>query len=260
MKWQTLSASVIGSNHQRGQLPCQDAHGVRVLSDEAVIIAVADGLGSAAWAEQGAQMAVTTALATLESALADHASAQSASWTDIVPAAFGAAYTALEHQAQATNRPLRDYATTLIVAALTPAGISVGQVGDGGVVVQFADGQLRTLSSPQRGEFANETLPLTAPDALTAVCYTNWAAPVQALAVFTDGLQQLCLEATTYSPYAPFFQPLFCQLQTPLDNAEAEQALLDFLQSERISKRTDDDRTLVLVGQIMAQEKLELVA
>jgi hypothetical protein len=36
-----------------------------------------------------------------------------------------------------------------------------------------------------------------------------------------------------------------------LDKAEAEPALLDFLQSERISKRADDDKTLVLAGQIM---------
>ncbi len=258
MKWQTLGASVIGSSHRRGQLPCQDAHEVRQLAQDVVILAVADGLGSAAWADQGAQTAVAAALTRLETTLADQYPTELECWAQLLPPAFAAARTALEGLPQAPATLLRDYATTLIVALVTPNGLSIGQLGDGAVVVQSADGQLQTLSRPQRGEFANETLPLTAPDALAAVCYTNWAEPIQALAAFTDGLQQLCLETGTYLPYAPFFQPLFGQLQAPLDRIEAEQALTDFLQSERISKRADDDKTLVLVGQLLAQERPEL--
>ena len=73
---------------------------------------------------------------------------------------------------------------------------------------------------------------------------------MQALAIFTDGLQNLCLEAGSYAPYHPFFVPLFTQICAALDPTEAEAALVDFLQSERVTKRSDDDKTLVLLGRV----------
>ena len=73
---------------------------------------------------------------------------------------------------------------------------------------------------------------------------------MQALAIFTDGLQNLCLEAGSYAPYHPFFAPLFTQICAPLDPTEAEAALVNFLQSERVTKRSDDDKTLVLLGRV----------
>ena len=69
------------------------------------------------------------------------------------------------------------------------------------------------------------------------------------LVKFTDGLQNLCLATADYTPYQPFFAPLFAQIGTPLNRREAEAALVGFLQSERLSKRAEDDKTLVLLGQ-----------
>ena len=61
-KWIVLGASVTGSSHLKASLPCQDAHAYCLVGDSTLIIAVADGLGSAAHAEIAAQIAVSAAL------------------------------------------------------------------------------------------------------------------------------------------------------------------------------------------------------
>jgi hypothetical protein len=48
-----------------------------------------------------------------------------------------------------------------------------------------------------------------------------------------------------YEPHAPFFRPLFAFAMESTDSAAAE-PLAAFLASERVTRRTDDDKTLVL--------------
>ncbi|MEZ4869215.1 MAG: PP2C family serine/threonine-protein phosphatase [Caldilineaceae bacterium] len=248
-QWQMLAASIPGAGHLRYGLPCQDAHRVEPLAG-GVVAAVADGLGSAACAERGAQVAVNVAITHLQEALAADQPMDAAIWTQVLQQVFAGAREALVALAAADDRAVADYATTLIVIVVTDEWLALGQLGDGAVVVQGTEGTPVTLSQPQRGEYANETWPLTHPEALAAVYYLCRPEPVQAVALFTDGVQNLCLTAADYTPYQPFFTPLFTQLAAPLDRAEAEAALAAFLQSERISKRSDDDKTLVLLGQV----------
>ncbi len=249
-QWQMIAASVPGESHLRRGMPCQDAHRVEELDKEGMVAAVADGLGSAPLAERGAQVAVDVAVTTLCATLDRRLPKQEKAWVKALHQAFVTAQSALVALAAAEARPLADYATTLIVVAVTKRWLAVGQVGDGAVVAQLADGVMTILTRPQRGEFANETRPLTSPDALAAITYVCRPSQVQALALFTDGVQQLCLDSTDYTPYQPFFAPLFAQICQPLNRWEAEAALITFLQSERLGKRSDDDKTLALLGQV----------
>jgi serine/threonine protein phosphatase PrpC len=61
-KWRVVGASVVGTAHEKTGQPCQDAHGWRILPDNVLIAAVADGAGSAALGEIGAQVAVRAVL------------------------------------------------------------------------------------------------------------------------------------------------------------------------------------------------------
>ena len=252
-QWQMIAASVPGASHLGRGMPCQDAHRVEELPTGGMVAAVADGLGSAALAERGAQVAVDMAVTTLRAALRRGLPKQERGGLMALQQAFAAARTALVALASAEDHPLADYATTLIVAAVTKQWLAVGQVGDGAVVARLATGATVTLSKPQRGEFANETRPLTSADALAATTYVCRAGQVRALALFTDGVQQLCLEGTDYTPYQPFFAPLFAQICQPLNRRAAEAALITFLQSERLNRRSDDDKTLALLGQVAAK-------
>jgi hypothetical protein len=62
----------------------------------------------------------------------------------------------------------------------------------------------------------------------------------------TDGLQRLALDFTARTPHLPFFQPLFAALRAAPDVESLAGPFREFLDSQRINERTDDDKTLVL--------------
>lgn len=246
--WRVVSAAVQGTSHQKQGLPCQDKLAIRVLPGGKLAIALSDGAGSADQAETGAQQAVEAALDALGSGEVDETDGDEASWEERVWSAFDLARQSLEELAEEQGEPLRAYAATLTCLLLGADRLVIGQIGDGAVVVKGPDGELFTATHAQRGEYANETCFLTQEDALEQVEIQVIESPVQALAVMSDGLTRLALKMPSYEPHAPFFQPLFDFLDSSVEGgAAAEKQLADFLASERVCARTDDDKALGLV-------------
>ncbi len=241
MTWRAYGASVRGTGHTRTKLPCQDAHGWRFLPS-GIACAVADGLGSAARADAGAQMVVVAALDSLAASPASDIGAA----VDVLRAAFVAAREALVKASG--DALLHDFATTLLLAVATADWIAVGHIGDGAAVGRWADGRLETLSLPERGEYSNETTPVTADDALDRLRIAVWPAPVQALVLFSDGLQAVALDFGSGAPFAPFFVPFLQALADPFDPAATGERLAAFLESPRVCARTDDDKTILVAG------------
>lgn len=254
MKWQAVGASVQGTSHTNGNTPCQDSHAYLVAKDY-VIAAVADGLGSAAVSEQGSRLAVETALHSLNRALTARTPSSSKTWTEALEDSFSLARQGIERTAETNGLPLREYGTTLISLAITSDWVAVGHLGDGAVVGLDDDGRLETISPPQRGEYANEVTPLTADDALKLTRFTVKRKSMTAVALITDGLQMLSLNSAHHEPYSPFFTPFFESICQNLDSAETSQQLERFLTSERVCERTDDDKTLVVVGKVCPSER-----
>ena len=57
---------------------------------------------------------------------------------------------------------MKDYATTLVVAIASPAGLVTAQVGDGAIVVRDAETSSWNCPSwPQQGEYASTTFFIT---------------------------------------------------------------------------------------------------
>jgi hypothetical protein len=138
----------------------------------------------------------------------------------------------------------RDYASTLLVVVATPSATTVGQIGDGAIVVD--DGELRAATWPQQGEYANTTHFLVDGDALERLV-TAAGGPARSVAVLSDGLQSLALRYDTRAPYEPFFAPFFAYLASaPKPDAEVEEELRAYLDSPAVNARTDDDKSLVL--------------
>ncbi|MHC1740057.1 MAG: PP2C family serine/threonine-protein phosphatase [Anaerolineaceae bacterium] len=246
MIWKSTGVSVIGTSHVKIGKPCQDSHAIQSLNNGCLIGVVADGLGSAEKSEIGSKLAVQTAMAVLGAGLIVCIPESDEAWQALLSKAFFEARAALEAEAANLKLELRDLGTTLICFIAANGNIAIGQIGDGAVVVQFTNGTLATVSSPQRGEFANETVPLTMDNALQRVCYHVQPAQIKNIAAFSDGLQNLALVTATYEPFAPFFTPLFDYLAATADTAVMPAKLQDFLSSERICGRTDDDKTLLL--------------
>jgi hypothetical protein len=244
--WRVVGASNSGTSHLRQGLPCQDAH-YWVQSGKLLIAAVADGAGSASLAEVGSQLAVKTAVDFLLLQSQGNVKAENP-WKDWLLCTFEAALAALKDEAEKRSANLSDLATTLIVSVAAPDFVAVAQIGDGAVVVGDRSGQIASLSAPSQAEYLNETTFLTAPDALVQVQFQVWPYPPRHLALLTDGLQMLALKMPTGEPHPPFFTPLFRFVETVEDKDAAQAQLLAFLGGERVTQRTDDDVTLLLVA------------
>jgi serine/threonine protein phosphatase PrpC len=258
MKWQAIGASVRGTSHVRTDLPCQDAHEYRILSDECLLAAVADGLGSASHSKEGAKIAIKAALDLLEQSLSVESISNPEEWNEILKKAFSCAAKKLQETANETGIALREYGTTLMVAVVQNDWLAIGHLGDGAVVAMLSNGEMKTISAPQRGEYANEVMPLTGQGALDSVHVTIHPSEIEALALLTDGLQNLCIQNQTSEPYMQFFTPFFDAIKKTLDIEETSKKLTEFLDSDRVCSKTDDDKTLVVVGKIQHEGIAEI--
>ena len=246
--WRVVGAAVAGESHKRNGLPCQDYQSSLLLpcgEGQALLIALADGAGSAEFSELGARLAVESALQALESSLTSADSIHS-DFESCMRLAFESAQRALLELAVEDEIPLRSLATTLTCVVAVDGFLTAGQLGDGSVVVQTADEELVAVTQPQRGEYANETYFLVQDDALEHLQVQVLHYPVRGLAVLSDGLMRLALQMPANRPHEPFFKPLFAFATSWEDPEAAAGQLASFLSSERVSARTDDDKSLVL--------------
>jgi serine/threonine protein phosphatase PrpC len=258
LSWQVVGAAVEGISHQKLGLPCQDALDYRITPGGALLVALADGAGSAQRADLGARCAVDAALEALSVGLEEVSGQDADALEDLVQNAFEAARCGLELLAEEEQQDLRDFASTLTCAVVLPDRLAIGQLGDGAIVVRDEEGNYFTATRAQRGEYANETYFLSQEDALEHLEIVVIDGPVQALAAMSDGLTRLALKMPSYEPHVPFFQPLFAYIEgvPPANlNGSAEQQMAAFLASERVSARTDDDKTLVLAIRVSTPEE-----
>lgn len=175
--WQSLHEAVVGLSHRNASppLPCQDAALARSLPRPTLLIA--DGAGSSAVSEIGAQAVITAVarlLHTLDRQLAsllddplsaahsaDHAQQARHFALLLVKHARGV----LEDLAAQQRRPQRDFRCTLLLMVLGETSALWLKLGDGALVYERvsaeADGEMRTvlctLGEPGKGEFANTT-------------------------------------------------------------------------------------------------------
>ncbi len=247
MQWRVVAASVCGTSHVKNQQLCQDAHHWQTLSDNVLVVAAADGAGSASMGKIGAMVAVETAIENISSKevtqriLADDSVVQL-----LLTEAMLAAKTAVEEEAVACDTQPSDLASTLIIMIATPEMVAVGQIGDGVAVANDDMGNLIALTTPDNGEYINETCFLTSPGSIDTAQLKLWRQAIVNIGVLTDGLQMLAMNMAVGVPHKPFFLPLFDFASNVEDKIVAKEQLVKFLRSDRIAQRTDDDLTLVI--------------
>ncbi len=249
MGWRVAAMTSRGARHEKTGQPCQDAHGWRAWPDGTLAIAVADGAGSASLAEVGAAIAVQSALKFLETTITSPAPKEGFLWRAWLEQTMQMAREAVVAEAMSRHRPLRDFATTLLLMLASPNLVAAAQIGDGAVVVAAPDSPLECVTRPAiGGEYLNETLFLTSGDSLAQVQYGVRETAVRQLAVFSDGLQMLALKMPAATPHAPFFNPLWRLVEPQANPVASGESLAQFLKSPRLAERTDDDLTLVLAA------------
>jgi serine/threonine protein phosphatase PrpC len=247
--WKLAATSQRGLSHELDGRPCQDAHSVAMASKETLVIVVADGAGSARFAEVGADLAVRTSTEALCRQLAAPGpKPEDACLERLLIETVAAVRTALETEAIRRDVPLRELATTLILVIVTPEFVAAAQVGDGAAVVGDRDGKIVGLTLPQLGEYVNEAVFVISPDAMQATQISIWHGETANVAVFSDGLQMICLDMPDCTPHQGFFSPLFNLISEREEGLEVTDELAAFLNSQRVREVTDDDLTLVLAS------------
>ncbi|MTJ55043.1 protein phosphatase 2C domain-containing protein [Anabaena sp. UHCC 0253] len=248
-QWRIVAASICGTSHSKNQQLCQDAHHWQVLANNVLLVAAADGAGSAKLGKVGSMIAVETAIEHLAmQEIGGFVLANDHLLQNLLTDALLVARKAIESEADAGKNQPQDLATTLILMIATPQMVAVAQIGDGLAVAKNSTDNLIALTIPSSGEYINETTFLTSPDALETAQIKVWREEIVNVGVLTDGLQMLALNMIVGEPHKPFFFPLFEFVANAEDRILAKEHLVRFLSSEKITQRTDDDLTLVLAA------------
>ena len=237
--WKLVYGSVRGTSHVRSGQPCQDYCAATVVGTT-VVVACADGAGSAELSHLGSRSAVERFLEEAAQGFAGTTPARDviASWVD------GARGRVLEEAATQGSTP-RQLACTLLGALVSDDWAAFVQIGDGAIVFDGEAGY-ELAFWPDNGEYANTTRFLTDDDYRDHLRIEIVDRPISELAALTDGLQMLALDFGITRVHDRFFAPLF---RTVRDGPSAEAlraSLLDFMDSKRVNERTDDDKTLLL--------------
>ena len=255
--WTWAGARVAGTSHQAQALPCQDAFACRVWqaggAPPVLIAALADGAGSAEMAEVGAALATSLVTEIVADALTEVLGRSSLA--DILRYAVGETRQAIELKAGHDARAINDYASTLLVAVLSPTSGAIGQIGDGAAVIDDGAGSWRPVHWPDHGEYANTTSFLTQNDALDQLRVATFDQPVRRVALFSDGLERLLLDFRTRTAHGPFFDSIFRRLAPPIGAghlAVVSEELAALLASEKVNSRTDDDKSLLCAALVEA--------
>jgi hypothetical protein len=243
--WRFAAARATGLSHLRADIPCQDYFACMALPGGAFVAAVADGAGSAAMAEQGAQIAVEAVIIYLKGSLEENRT----DFDLLLREAAAAARNAVIDEANRQGLEPRNYASTLLAVALTPKGGGALQIGDGVIVVSDGGDGWSWMFWPQRGEYANTTHFLTDENAIDRVEIDVFRGVIKDVALMSDGLEPLALHYASKTVYDPFFIGMFQPLLMAEGSAEISHlsVLLErFLSSDQVRSRTDDDISLIL--------------
>lgn len=252
LPWRYALSSVAGTGHLRQSLPCQDATRCEIVAAPggAVLVAVvADGAGSAAHSDEGAQVACDRFVAAVQDLLAAGAGVRGVTRAFVV--AWLAEFQAdIAARAEAAGAVPRDYACTLLAAIVGDDTAAYCQIGDGAIVVATPDatGEYCWIFWPQQGEYENTTHFATDPAAANLIAVEVATRPVDEVALFSDGLQRLALHYEGRTAHAPFFRPMFVPVRAAAAGhaATLSAQLATFLDSAPVNARTDDDKSLIL--------------
>ena len=247
--FQSFSASVIGSAHISRKIPCHDSHQVKLLDDgQSIICAVSDGMGSALHAEIGSQIAVESIVEYIMDAYLED---KEIDVCQTIKDGYYLVQKNLENEALEQDFNVKDLNCTLLVfVAIKGDDQYIGQVGDCIAIGKSGDEPYQLFVNPQKGEYANQTFSIVNTESIDNGEYFKLEKPLTDIALMSDGLEKMTIDLATLNVSKGFFDPFFNAFSQPhFETEKASKSLQAFLSSERINKKTDDDKTLVFIHQ-----------
>lgn len=220
-----------------------------VVGNETVLLlACSDGAGSAPLSQVGSNLVCKKAITLMADDIQSRERLESVT-SDSALRWLSDLHEMLVFEAAMHDTHLRDLACTTLLAVIGDSGAAFAQIGDGAIVINKS-GVYQTVFWPQSGEYINTTNFITDPrfPALFSFCWMDER--IDELALFTDGIQMLCLDYSSKQAHGPFFYPLFERLRVQPDPHDLCDGMRAFLSSQEIVARTDDDKTLILATRL----------
>ncbi|WP_113064518.1 PP2C family serine/threonine-protein phosphatase [Oleiagrimonas sp. MCCC 1A03011] len=244
--WRWAAASRTGTSHLRTGTRKQDAYRIVQFPQGALCAVVSDGAGSASHGGQGASLACRHLVACMKAWLLEHEQlpdlGEVRCWIDDLRDRLTAI-------AKRRELRLRDFASTLVMLTIHgDQGLAL-QIGDSALVAR-KEGVWEAVCWPENGEFASTTYFITDQPEVRLHAFP-FDLEHDAFSLFSDGLDSVALEQASQKPFSRFFDPMI----KPVDEAEGQgklanlsQVLGNYLDSENLCERTDDDKTLILIS------------
>ncbi|NML20095.1 protein phosphatase 2C domain-containing protein [Pseudoflavitalea sp. G-6-1-2] len=253
MSWKIIAQSVTGTSHLQSARDCEDAHAYAQLTlpsgEPALICCVSDGAGSAKHAAAASKLATTQTCAELGSLMQSGIEVDEAQLLTILESV----YDQLLQLAEAAEENINEYSCTLLGAVITSQKAIFFQVGDGALIREDNNDGYAPIWWPQNGEYSNSTSFLVDDANMSHLRITTLQESIREIAILTDGLQLLTLNNESMSVHQPFFADLFKWLRKATEAehlAVLNRKLGEYLNSDLINSRTDDDKTLFLATRI----------
>jgi serine/threonine protein phosphatase PrpC len=246
--WRVAKASSTGTSHAATRTPCQDYLLVDQVSlnasdGECLLVAMADGAGTASRSDEGAKRACDSFVRSLKESW-QHLSASEPA-LEAVRRAFEVAKAEVASLSAECEVDIREFASTLCGVVLAPWGFICAQVGDGLVIFVPHEGAPQ-LACDGRGEMLNVTEFITQDDSLSRLHVHAEARIARAVVVSTDGLVPVLMRQSPFLPHVPMINMLTQAVANSAEPGELDDELKALIESEEVSRRTDDDKSLVV--------------
>lgn len=245
---QIYGSSVIGTSHIDVSKPCHDSHYYQLFhNNQSIVACVSDGMGSASHAEIGSALASNFVVDFLvEKVTLDMTDEEI---IDCLKESYISTHERLKEEAEILELDIKDLNATLLVFVSLADGRQFGaQVGDCTAIGKDEEGNYFVIIEQQRGEYANLTYSVCNIDSVKKGDYFRVDALFPSVALMSDGIESFSVSSATNQPSELFFEPFFKAFENEnYDSDVVSTSLTRFLSSERINKKTDDDKTLVLI-------------
>lgn len=229
--------------------PCQDYGMVQHLDDKIMIGAVASGDEEASLSHVGARLAVRTSLDYLRQAPERAGDATSDATgeraRDLYLGMIDAIQDRLREDAVDRVTPVREFAATLSVFVAKPTGVAAMRIGDGLIVSRGHHGDYSLLFSD---DDASTRASVTDRDSAERLGIRVQDGPIDFLCAASDPLDGLPTRGQDGTPQKRFFRPLDQYTSVAPDDVEVHRGIRNFLRSDRVNDRLDQDVALALCG------------
>lgn len=238
-----------GKSHIDSGAPCQDrCYSSFISENKLLIVAVADGVGSCALSDLGADTAVHSSVEYIHKELhqVDAKKVDSTLAGTILRNALQYAYDQVELAAQAHEQLLYSLQSTLTVAIYNGTDLYFGHAGDDGIVVLTEEGTLAMATTRHKGEEASSVYPLQGKTTWQFGMVQNAVAFVMA----TDGVLDAFVRSSFEKDrvYYPFIEPIFTATYGDEENVKQICAdLFAYMSGDKYRAAVTDDLTFAAV-------------